>query len=188
MSSKSKSSNTKQFIIETARKIVQKDGLSALSARKLSKETGHSLGSMYSYFKNLDDLILNINAITMDDLYASFLNIKEKDSENIVLSLSKEYFHFADKNENLWQALMEHRFANKQENPAWYQEKVDILFGYIEKQVENTLPNKNASQITILLWASLHGLWMLKTTNKFSIITDENPEDLLENMVANIIG
>lgn len=176
----------KQCIIDTAKHIVEEEGLQALSARRLSKETGNSLGRMYSYFKNLDELILHVNANTLDRLYDAFTNLS--DGKNAIMELAKAYFHFADKNANLWNALIEHRYAEEQTNPEWYQEKVDNIFYYIENKVAEFFPNKNAKQTTLLLWASLHGLWALKANNKFSVVSDEKPEDLLEILVKNIMG
>ena len=54
-----------------ARKIVAAEGLSALQARRVAQEAGCSVGTIYNLYDGLDDLIINVNAATLEDLGAN---------------------------------------------------------------------------------------------------------------------
>lgn len=49
---------TKKLFIEGAQKLIQEDGIANLSIRKLSDLTGYGSATLYSYFTDLDELIL----------------------------------------------------------------------------------------------------------------------------------
>jgi len=47
---------------------------------------------MHSYFENFDDLILHINAETLDALYSKFTSVKTRAEKNVLILFAKEYF------------------------------------------------------------------------------------------------
>ncbi|UQS82176.1 TetR/AcrR family transcriptional regulator [Bombilactobacillus folatiphilus] len=60
---------TKDQIIQTAQGIIFHEGLTALSFPRLSKMLAIRSQALYNYFDNLDDLVNQIGAIFMDNLY-----------------------------------------------------------------------------------------------------------------------
>ena len=57
--------------LAAAREIAEKDGLRGLKARRISREIGYTVGTLYNVFSNLDDLIIHLNGTTLDALYVS---------------------------------------------------------------------------------------------------------------------
>lgn len=51
--------------------ILDRDGYGALSTRKVAAKIGYTVGSLYFIFRNLDDLILQLNARTLDEMHAA---------------------------------------------------------------------------------------------------------------------
>ena len=86
----------KELIFTVSRDIVIKEGFRELSARKIASKIGYTVGTLYNFYTNLDELILQINAKTLDDLYECLIketaNIKK--SEMVVQNLSKCYISF----------------------------------------------------------------------------------------------
>ena len=42
-------------------------GLSGFSTRQIAKKIGYTLGTLYNIFESYDDIILHINAATLDE-------------------------------------------------------------------------------------------------------------------------
>ena len=55
--------------LEAAEKIVVEQGHKGLTARKVMRDIGYAVGTLYLIFENLDDLILHLNVRTLDRLY-----------------------------------------------------------------------------------------------------------------------
>lgn len=60
---------SKEEILDTGYKMALKDGLQAISARNVAKETGVAVGTLYNYYPSVDDLTL---AITEKFFYEAF--------------------------------------------------------------------------------------------------------------------
>ncbi|NVY96557.1 TetR/AcrR family transcriptional regulator [Lactobacillus sp. DCY120] len=59
----------REQVLETGRTIIYREGMGALTFPRLAKELNIRSQSLYNYFKNLDDLIGQIGAGFMNELY-----------------------------------------------------------------------------------------------------------------------
>ena len=55
-------------LIFTGREIVEYKGFSGLSARKVVREIGYTVGTLYNVFDNFTELVCHTNSNTLDDL------------------------------------------------------------------------------------------------------------------------
>ena len=62
--------------LEAARQIAEKEGLRGLKARRIARDIGYTIGTLYNLFEDLDDLIVHLNGRTLDDLYQAFVRVK----------------------------------------------------------------------------------------------------------------
>ena len=58
-----------EIAMQAAERIVETDGLRALTARNVADAIGYSPGTLYNLFANLDELILQLNGRTLDALH-----------------------------------------------------------------------------------------------------------------------
>ena len=58
-----------RLALDAARGIVVKDGITALSGRKIASEIGYTVGTLYQIFDDMDDLVERMNAETLAHLY-----------------------------------------------------------------------------------------------------------------------
>ena len=56
-------------LILKARELLVDKGFEFLTARKLADYSGYSVGTIYNQFKSMDNLFLEENAQTLDELY-----------------------------------------------------------------------------------------------------------------------
>ncbi|HUS97804.1 MAG TPA: TetR/AcrR family transcriptional regulator, partial [Hyphomicrobiaceae bacterium] len=118
--------------IAIARRILEAEGLSALQARRVAKEAGCSVGTIYNLYSNLDDLIVVANAGTLENLgveLGSTLAAHESvDFEGRMVALGLSYLSFAVQNEKAWRAVFEHHLDADQSVPDWYRDRQSDLF------------------------------------------------------------
>ena len=61
----------RRLALDSARQITAEEGLRGLKARRVAREIGYTIGTIYNVFEDLDDLIVQMNAETLGALYAA---------------------------------------------------------------------------------------------------------------------
>lgn len=109
-----KTDKLRKQVFEAALRIVEREGVESLNARKLAEHSSCALGSIYNVFGDLDDLRLHLNAKITSRLYQGLFETAERGiSEGIPLvALFKRfgvsYVQFATGTPLLWKAVFEH--------------------------------------------------------------------------------
>jgi hypothetical protein len=164
--------------IDAGRQLAMEKGLSGLSARKIAKSIGYTVGTLYNIFDNYDDIILNINGVTLDELH----NFMEKKLVGVetgrptVKAVVDSYIEFATKNTNLWNLLYSHNLPQGKTVPDWYLQKLTKLFEVVEKVLLPSMGNhqKQIKLYSKVLWASIHGITVLGVTGKLDVVQSES--------------
>ena len=149
--------------IAIARKILSEEGLAALQARRVAKEAGCSVGTIYNLYNSLDDLIIFANAGTLEALGQTLQDevqsSRESDFATRLTRLGLAYLGFAIESEAAWRALFEHRMAADAFVPDWYRERQADLFRIVE-QVLGVAISEAAmrEQAARALFAAVHGI------------------------------
>ena len=73
--------------LAAARKIAEKEGLRGLTARRIAREIGYTVGTLYNLFDNLDGLIVHLNGTTLDTLYEAVTGQRFDDEPEAELPL-----------------------------------------------------------------------------------------------------
>ena len=167
----------KDLILSASRKIIEKEGFQNLSARNIAKNIKYTPGTLYNFFKNLDGLILQINAETLDLLYEELLKVTSniKNKKQVINNICKCYIDFSYKHFNFWSMLYEHHFPRPEGEklPKWYQDKIYRIFNLIEEALLPFTKNnkKESEHLSKVLWASLHGICILSLTRKLNTVS-----------------
>jgi AcrR family transcriptional regulator len=181
-----------EMALAAARRIIEVDGLRALTARNVADVMGYSPGTLYNLFENLDDLIVHLNGRLLDELHDDLLtvDIGEEARENLFILLGR-YLAFIENNENLWSLLFEHTMPEGQPAPDWYRRKVGKVLAIVESAIApafepgNTIRPMRSARV---LWASLHGIWSLTHSGKLALLTDETTTELAETLIATYLA
>ncbi len=181
----------RDMALAAAERIFVEEGLEGLSARKIAGRIGYTVGTLYLVFENLDELILHVNARTLDNLYSA---LREASTESIaspearVLALARAYIGFASRYPRQWSALYEHRLPEGVELPEWYREKVAHSFALVEETIRPLVKGpKNVGPVARALWAGVHGICLLGLTDKLDIVGESSVPVLVETLVANFL-
>lgn len=178
--------------ISASRNIIMHEGLAALSARKLANEIGYTAGTLYLVFSNQDDLILHINAVTLQDLYSQLAAAVSRcrKPESCILKLGHEYVRFAVENRHLWNAIFEHRLPEGQKPPAWFQARIVQLYDLVETQLERfTNANRFDTHLAATaLWSGVHGICVLGLTDKIESSSEKLIQSLVDSLINNYLA
>jgi len=182
----------REMAIKASRDIIMHKGLSALTARKIAKEIGYTPGTLYLIFKNQDDLILHINAITLQDMYQQLSAAVKRcrKPESCILKLGHEYVRFAIEHRHLWNAVFEHRLPEGQHPPTWFQTHIAQLYELVETQLEHL---SNAKRLdthlaATALWSGVHGICVLGLNDKIENSNEKLIQSLVDSLIKNYLN
>lgn len=160
-------------LLDCARGIVASEGLSALQARRLAKDVGCSVGTIYNIFGDLDGLIIEVNTLTLADLgkrlNATVAETAAAATPERLEALAHTYMAFALGNPKAWKAIFEHRLAEDRDVPAHYRADQAQLLALIEHIITPSIAD-GAKRRTAAraLFSAVHGIISLSVDNKLS--------------------
>ncbi len=177
----------KKMAIEAGKKILVEEGFSKLGARKIARAIGYTVGTLYNVFDNYLDIVLHINAETLDDIKNHLENSIVPGQEGTVAltTIGLSYVEYARENKNLWSALYDFQHPEDTDMPEWYVEKVNSVFSL---PVKALIPLFNgdierAKNEARILWGGVHGICVLGLTRRLS----HDSEELLKTKVRSLI-
>jgi AcrR family transcriptional regulator len=155
---------TEQKFVEEALKQIEKDGLDALSLRKISRDMGLSNMAAYRHFKNKDDLLQKVAKETFYHFGAQLTQaVSESNADTVLENLAKAYFDFAMSNWNIYTVMFSRSFRNIVLNDSSYNGSPS--YTALENAVKLLLPNndhKTNRQYETLLWSTMSGFCLLE--------------------------
>lgn len=172
--------------------ILSQEGLQGLSTRKVASAIGYTVGTLYLVFKNLDELILHVNAAALDELRVVIeteLAVGD-DPQAQLLAMAHAYLQFARQHFARWSLLFTHRLPDGVELPDWFHDKVRVLFALVAKPLQQINPNLSGvayQQATHVLWSSVHGVCELGLNDKLTLGGEIQAEDLIDALVKNYL-
>lgn len=182
----------RELIIQAATDIVEQSGLSGLSAREIAKRVNYSPGTLYNVFENLDDLLLTIEARLLDRLANRLDSVDPANPpQQRLCQLADAYLTFTQENPKLWNLLLEHRLPANRQVPDWYRLKLGSLLSPLMEALTPLLDGfdaKEKEQAARTLWAGVHGITSLSTTDKLSPITNHGAGQTVDDFVATYIA
>jgi len=183
----------RDMTLKVAEKIVAKEGLQGLSARKIASAIGYSVGSLYIVFDNLDDIILQVNARSLDKLYTVISKTEQqcRQPDACLLALGQAYLDFAMKQPLRWRTVFEYQRRKDAEIPSWYRKKIFRLFKLVEKPLLEFMPTLEphlCAQTTRALWGGVHGICILALTGRLEIVGADSVANLMELLITNFLA
>lgn len=173
-----------ELVLEAAQGLAEKEGLHGINARRIAAAIGYSVGTLYNHFANLDDLIVHLNARTLDALYEACAEVPRDDEPEVVLrALARRYIAFVSDHPRLWSVVIEHSLPGAG-SPAWLEAKVMRLLGLAERALAPLFaPGREAERhrSALVLWSALYGICALGSADKLG------PTDTMPGLVDTLV-
>jgi len=198
----------KQLALQAAIKLARNQGLSGLTARKIATEMGYTPGTLYLIFENLDELILHVNAQTLDDIYESMqaqLQLTETAAKS-VHRLVNAYMQFATEHQGLWSCLHEHK-SEVESLPDWFESRISRNFNLLEHALfrvstgekghlkpsamfeinslvspEQKEGDTSVQLVARALWCAIHGVCVLALNSSLSVAGVDSMDTLVHHL------
>lgn len=166
------------MIISEGHRQLSEVGYAHFSAREVAKKIGYSIGTLYNVFGTLDQVMLAINARTLDN-WQAYLDMQLANKRNRRLYIAiQSYFEFAVVNRHAWTALYDFRLPEGEQTPAYYQDKVTNITEVIRREIAAELPAAQAHKAAALarsLLASVHGHCFFTLNGTFALLGETDP-------------
>lgn len=158
----------KSMVLHAAESIIDEDGVAALTIRKIAMEMGYTVGSIYMVFASRAEIILEINARTLENIATDLQPIAATDT---VETWIKAYLQYVPASR--WQMIYTPQLLETKSFPDWYQERLDVVF----RQFAHYFDKFTAQEKDIYaLWQGIHGICLLSS------------KEQLENAVMALLG
>lgn len=178
-----------ELALAAAARIVEADGIHALTARRIADAIGYAPGTLYNVFAGLDHIIIHLNGRTLDDLAGHMARTqRSRDPQTHVLRLLNTYLAFERNHPNRWSVLFEYSLAPSTALPDWYRAKVDHALSLVEDALSPLTSGKERKLAARTLWASLHGITALAKSGKLDVVTNQTGRRMARHMVINYLA
>jgi AcrR family transcriptional regulator len=182
----------REMALTAAEAIVVENGYEGLSARKVAAAIGYTVGTLYLVFENVDDLVLQINARTLDRLHLRMEQSRAKagGAGEYLLQLGEDYIRFANEDPHRWAMIFEHRLSDGRSVPEWYREKIARMFAMVEEALRPLAKQRTQQDITQaarVIWGGVHGICILALTDNLGIAGVDSVRELTRSLISNYL-
>ncbi len=182
----------REIALQAAEQLVVEHGLTGLSTRKVVGRIGYTVGSLYMVFRNLDDLIAQMNERTLETLQTRLLTaVAHQPPAAALRALARTYITFALTETHRWLAVYQHRMPENQPLPDSFTAKVASMFALVQQQLALLCPRRSPEDIALAaraLWSGIHGICILGFDQKLEMAggppIQEVTDSLLDHYLA----
>jgi AcrR family transcriptional regulator len=182
----------KEMALDAAATIVEQEGSKKLTARNVATAIGYTVGTLYLVFKNLDDLVLHLNARTLDELHDWLQERRDPatTAPQQLHALAESYIDYAVSHTARWNLLFESIAGEDQNLPDWYLQRLVRLFNLIELALTPLAVHQSQEaivQASRVLWAGVHGICTLKIRHRLDLAGGQSTEEMAAMLIDNFL-
>ena len=179
-----KESITKQMIIDGAFELLKKEGVEAVTARKLAAHIGCSTQPIFRVYENMDELLKELFERSRA-YYEDFCNSNKNSYDTPFVSLGINYIRFAKQEQNLFKLL----FLSGNKDNTLYELINGKENAFVMKEIKK-IPNLNMDNVELIftkVFIFMHGMAGMTRTGEFDL-SDKEAEDMLKDAIKGFIG
>ncbi len=150
------------LIIKATGELIDTHGAGGVTARMIAEAVQYTPGMLYSVFKNLDDIFLQVNTGSLEDLQDSCkaAGMNTSNPREAILAIGEAYMAFALSRKNRFNLLFKPTIRDDLSATPAYLEKSESLYRLIAEQLKKLSPSATEKELNIgsrSLWCGLHG-------------------------------
>jgi AcrR family transcriptional regulator len=179
--------------IAAAAALVEKEGFQSLTARKVAGEIGYTVGTLYHVFRNFDDLVIHLNALTLDEMAALIQQHtrKKRNPEVRIRTMAECYIQYATDHPDRWRLVFEHQAPRGIPTPLQMKERRDVMFEMVAANLQEISPGRRAQEIdhtATALWSGIHGICILALTGKLYLGGAFSMVKLIDTLIDSVLN
>ena len=176
-----------KLVIDTAEELIAEDGIDAFSARTLSRAIGYTAGTLYHHFKDLDDIVTQVNSRTLAGLALAFDDAeKVADPHQQLRNYADAFLGYISLKRNLWNALFEFRRKQGVAVPSWYIEAIASLINIVAEcfqAIRPDLSEETCRRSGQLVFASIHSVVSLESSGRLGLVMDRDIRQVVRELI-----
>lgn len=176
-----------KLVVDTAEELIGEDGIDAFSARTLSRAIGYTAGTLYHHFKDLDDIVTQVNSRTLAGLALAFAEAeKSEDPHQQLRNYSDAFLGYIALKRNLWNALFEFRRKQGVAVPPWYIEAIASLIRIVAESFQAIRPDLSPEicrRSGQLVFASIHSVVSLESSGRLGLVMDRDIHQVVHELI-----
>src|SRR5215207_319044 len=180
-----------RMVVDAAEGTARREGLRGLSLRRIAAEIGYVPGSLYNLIGDLDDIVLHLNARTLERL-SEYLKTRVDSARPAVenaFAVADGYLDFVMAEPLLWGLILEHRLLPGTDTPAWYKRTLTATTDLVDDILRPLIADEAERRLAVAsLWAALHGIASLATSGKLAAVHDADPHAMAQQLIARFLG
>lgn len=176
-----KESITKEAIMQAAFEILQEEGISQVTARKLAAKAGCSTQPIFRVYRGMEELIEELFGKACEffqDFYAGM----PRQTVTPFVNLGLAYIMFAQQHKKLFEFifLSENRFGRS------LYDLVNGNGGYVSKEIQAAAAQgcRKASDLFMKMWIFIHGAACMSLTGDYDLSETETVQLLKDSYQA----
>jgi len=178
-----KSYRIKEVFISTAKDIIIKDGAVNVSTRKIADASGYSLGTIYNYFKNIDELLWQVRSKLIIDINNHIKSIISSVSNvNELVLLFSEFIKYFTNNPNIYEFFYLYKL-NPQHKPSNVSDyNIDIISTFEFLLKDGYISRSDIHTLSMTIIYSVYGMLTMYFSQN-----DTMDEQILNTQIESII-
>jgi AcrR family transcriptional regulator len=170
--------------LEAAEHLLDESGPAGLSMRRIAQRIGYTHGTLYLIFSNLDALLAQVNARTLEALVTELERAASSAApgRERLLALAQAYLEFARERTARWRLVFEHHPPESVAVPAEAEQHIQRGFGILAAALVDGATVDGApmsgrragEELGAALWAAVHGVTVLALDRKLINATGED--------------
>jgi AcrR family transcriptional regulator len=173
--------------IAAARDLIAGQGIANFSARALSREIGYTAGTLYHHFKDLDDIVTQVNGLTLAGVGEAFAAAKRSsDPRKMLHNYADAFVGYIFENQRLWEALFDFKRAEGVPVPHWYRDSIEGLAHAIAPcflKLREGATEAEAAEAAKLIFASIHSVVSLHNSGRLALLLDRDTKSVVHELV-----
>ncbi|KFZ26080.1 MAG: Bacterial regulatory protein, tetR family [Candidatus Izimaplasma bacterium HR2] len=106
------------YFIDAAKVIIKKEGPQAVTVRKIAEISGYSYGSIYNYYKDLEELMFHVkNSMIQDMINTMHQSGKKPQTIEDIQVINREFANFFMDNPNIYEFYYNYPIKTKGKTP-----------------------------------------------------------------------
>lgn len=170
-----KAERVKQFFIDACSQIIVTEGVEQVTIRKVAEEAGYSYGSIYNYFKDINEVLWYARENLMMEMASGIQAeiLKNPALFGDIRSVLKVYMNYQLTHPHIFRFLyvyplnaVDNKSSQSLQSLNMSQGWSSMLQGYVEKGV---LRSDQVKVVSDLILYAIHGLLMIGMTNNWDL-------------------
>jgi|AntRauTorckE5430_2_1112549.scaffolds.fasta_scaffold01131_5 AcrR family transcriptional regulator len=162
-------------VITAATELFREESYAAVSMRKIAKRVEYSVGTLYLYYKDKDELFLAVQSAAFEQAF-TFINARSGKDDPLerLQELGERYVRFGMKNPDLYRLMfmMEHPMDAMEEGDPWHSGIAlhNLLTSLVKEcVVAGRIVAEDPDRLSFALWSLVHGMVSLRISQRLTI-------------------